>query len=367
VLVQSAHRLTMNALAGVTALLAVASVSQETRAASVALADIDSGTTSPTGEYRWLNVADQAYSAAYRDSYNYTQATVVVEFDEQAGTFRGTLTAANLKPNFAYQIKLVGTPGTPDNERIGLVGRWWQEEWDGTKWTNGANLNNKGDGSSPNPNDIVYLARRDIEDATSPTGKHYRYTGYLPLDFFVTDDYGSASYEFETGSCLHVFWKTTQRTPTDDDGPVRASTFDPDPSLPAYDTDYDAATVSIFGEWERLPMGGVPLKPGDYTCSFILTEESFHGSGGQYAGSWAGAMGAEVTFAIIPELTLLDVEIGVCRLSWVPPGSYVLEHYDSAASSTPVDTVPVDDTTTEYYYDVGAATPWAFFRLRVPD
>jgi hypothetical protein len=41
---------------------------------TVILEDIDSGTTSPTGQYRWLDVADQPYSASYRDNYNYTQA-----------------------------------------------------------------------------------------------------------------------------------------------------------------------------------------------------------------------------------------------------------------------------------------------------
>jgi hypothetical protein len=38
--------------------------------------------------------------------------------------FQGTLTAVNLKPNCAYQLKLNGIPGTPANERIGLAGRW---------------------------------------------------------------------------------------------------------------------------------------------------------------------------------------------------------------------------------------------------
>jgi hypothetical protein len=364
---QNRRRVVMYALAFVSGLLMIGLTCRRVDAASVVLVDIDSGLTSPTGDYRWLNIADQAYSTSYRDSYDYTRATAVVQFEEEAGVFRGTLTADNLKPNLAYQIKLVGTPGTPENERIGLAGRWWQEEWNGSEWANGANLNNKGDGSSPNPNDTTYFSRRDIEDASSPTGKHYRYTGYLPLDFFVTDDNGDASYAFETGSCFHVFWKTTQRTRTGNDGPVRASTFDPDPSSPAYDTDYGAATVSVFGEWERLPIGSVHLKTGQYTCSLVLTEESFHGSGGVLAGNWAAAMGAEVSFAIVPELTLLDVQIGVCHLSWLPAGSYCLERYDSTDSSTPVDTVEINEATTEYYYDVGPETPKAFFRLRKPD
>ncbi|MDP7384533.1 MAG: hypothetical protein QF593_00700, partial [Nitrospinota bacterium] len=31
----------------------------------------------------------------------------------------------------------------------------------------------------------------------------------------------------------------------------------------------------------------------------MLTEESFHGSGGGYAGNWAAAMGADMLFAIV--------------------------------------------------------------------
>jgi len=260
------------------------------------LEDIDSGLTSPTGEYRWLDVANQSYSATYRGSYNYTQATVSVTYDTQGDTLTGILQAVNLKPNFAYQLKLVGTPGTPSNEQIGLAGRWWQEEWNGTAWTNGQNLNNKGNGSSPNPNDVNYSARKNITDATSPTGLHYKFTGYLLFEYFITDEQGNATVLFETGSCYHVLWKTTQRSHTSDDGPVITTTFTADTSSPAYDTTYPEQTINIFGEWERLPIGGVPLAPGDYSTQLILTEESFHGDGGTYAGNWAGAMGANIEF-----------------------------------------------------------------------
>jgi len=271
-------------------------------AATVVLQDIDSGSPSPSGQYRWLDVADQHYSESYRTSYHYTQANVVVTYEAIADKFRGTIQASNLKPNFAYQIKLNGDPGTACNERIGLTGRWWQEEWDGTKWTNGQNLNNKGDGTSPNPNDQTYFSRRDIADSTSPTGKKYRFTGYLVLGYFITDDNGSALVSFCADSSYHVLWKTTQRSRTSSDGPVVSATFDPVVGT-YYDTDYPSATVSIFGEWERLPVGGVCLPAGDYDCQIMLTEESFHGSGGTYAGSWAAAMGGRVQFTIDPPVT----------------------------------------------------------------
>ena len=65
----------------------------------VELADIDSGLTSPTGDYRWRDVADQLYSADYWDNYNYTQAIVQVVFDSVGSPFHGTLIAVNLKPS----------------------------------------------------------------------------------------------------------------------------------------------------------------------------------------------------------------------------------------------------------------------------
>jgi hypothetical protein len=253
---------------------------------------------SPSGSYRWLDVASQAYGTNYQQTYAYSQATVNVAFDTSGSTLRGTLTATNLKPNFAYQLKLEGTPGTADNEKIGYAGRWWQEEWNGAAWVNGQNLNNKGDGSSPNPNDDTYLDRRDIQDSTSPTGHKYRFTGYLLFDYLITDSNGAATLQFETGSSYHVLFKTTQQSNTASDGPTKTATFGPT-SPPAYNTVYSSTTVSIFGEWERLPPGQVNLQPEIYNCQMILTEESFHETAA-LAGSWAGAMTANINFSITP-------------------------------------------------------------------
>jgi len=268
---------------------------------SVTLSDIESGSPDPTGNYRWMDVADQLYAGTYQNSYNYTQASVQVNYYTGGASFHGSMTAANLKPHFAYQLKLVGIPESAANERIGLAGRWWQEEWNGSEWANGTNLNNKGDGSFPNPNDDVYLSRRDIPDPTSPTGKHYRYTGYLVFGYFITDAAGSAVLNFEANSSFHVLWKTTQRTRTTEDGPLKETAFEggnPDP-VDAYDVLYSEKDISIFGEWERLPVGAVFLSPGQYEAQLVLTEESFHGSGP--AGSWAGAVSGVVTFQLVDQ------------------------------------------------------------------
>ncbi len=152
------------------------------------------------------------------------------------------------------------------------------------------------------------LTDPDLIDPNNPNGNLYRYTGYLVFDYFITNSVGNAVVEFDTDSSFHVLWKISQIEHTDDDGPITSSTFDADESfdadeLSAYDDtggdDYPLQTVDVFGEWERLPVEGVYLQPGDYHVQIILTEESFHGSGViSYAGSWAGAMGANIQFFI---------------------------------------------------------------------
>lgn len=107
---------------------------------TVILQDIDSGTTSPTGDYRWRDVADTLYNETYRSTYNYAleDVEVTLTYSTVGLTLHGTLEAFNLKPNFAYQMKIVGEPGTETNEKIESVGRYWKEEWNGA-WVNGEN------------------------------------------------------------------------------------------------------------------------------------------------------------------------------------------------------------------------------------
>jgi len=267
---------------------------------TVYLTRIDPSVTSPNGYYRWLNVADQVYSPAYRAYYSYDSALVQVAYETASTVFSGILAAANLKPNFVYQIKLVGVPGTPSNEALGLAGRWWEQVWTDTSWTPGWNLNDKGDGTSPNPNDLTYYQRCGIPDPTSPTGKHYQYTGYVLFDYFITDSYGNAFVSFRADSSHHVLLKSPEALPD-----CTISVFDPDTSMPAYAIDYPPSIVSVWAEWERLPVGGIWLQACSYTCSIILTEESFH-SYYPEGGRWAAAMGAPVQFTILPRTPVLS-------------------------------------------------------------
>ena len=231
-----------------------------------------------------------------------------MSYNTETDILEGKITAKNLKPNFAYQVKLAGNPEEDSevNEKIGLAGRWWREVWNGTEWTNGWNLNNKGSVSDPvlypdrNPNDETYFATKDDLYPESETQLMYRYSGYLVFDYFITDSKGNTTIYFQVDNSYHVLWKTTQsHTYTSNDGPIKQTTFRVNSKkTKAYDINYPTTSVGIFGEWERLPVDGIYLTPGEYSCMFFLTEESFHGVDGTGSGNWAAAMGAPIAFEI---------------------------------------------------------------------
>ena len=75
-----------------------------------------------------MDIANNVYSSSFQESYAYSQAVVSIEYGNMGSIFAGTLSAQSLMPNFAYQMKLVGTLGTDENELIGLAGRWWEQE-----------------------------------------------------------------------------------------------------------------------------------------------------------------------------------------------------------------------------------------------
>jgi len=259
-----------------------------------------------TGAFRWKDIGGNLYRTAYQTSYSYTQALVQVTYSTTGTVFYGTVTAANLKPNFAYQVKLSGFPESyPEaNEDLGFSGRWWKEEWNGTEWANGGNLNTKGDGSFPNPNDVWYMAHKDDLYTNDSLQLKYKFAGYRPFDYFITDSNGNATVDFMMRDTYHVLFGDWQGAPGVNDGLMTWHSFDPDPAAhPAYDTDDPATTNGVYGEWERLPKGKIYIAPGDYRLDFVLTEESFHESG--LGGTWAHAVHGPILFTIVrPVITV---------------------------------------------------------------
>ncbi len=144
----------------------------------------------------------------------------------------------------------------------------------------------------------ILPAKETGEDLLNIKDKLEKSGDFFMFDYFVTDPQGNITIPFETGSCYHVLWKTTQRVNTTEDGALLSTTFTANTSSPTYDTNYTEKTIELFGEWERLPIADVPLQPGAYTAQLVLTEESFHGDGEQYVGNWAAAMTTSISFII---------------------------------------------------------------------
>jgi len=212
------------------------------------------------GNQRWRDIATNPYAPNKKSTSFYDSASVTVTYENSATTFKGTLNATGLKPNFAYQIKLNGKPtsiwgaGGDDwaNQQLGNLGRWWGDE------------------------------------------------GYIFFDYFVTDAAGKASKSLALNSSLHVLWKTTQRTRTSSDTTATSYSVIARKSSGWYGQDYPKKTVKIYGEWEsgRPKPGKVVLPTGNYNVRLFLTEESFHESALD-SGSWATVMGNDnIVFTI---------------------------------------------------------------------
>jgi hypothetical protein len=230
-----------------------------------------------------MDIADNLYSSTYQSSFTYAQSLVTISYNNTSGNFSGTLTATGLKPNFAYQIKLVGNSDMDDwsNEQLGYAGRWWRVQ--------------------PNPgnsNDTDYGNHKD--------DPNYIYQGYLLFDFFSTDQQGNATVNFTANSSYHVLWATNDSTgvgtghknPGANDSAVIYYDFAASPAInpAAYSTDYGNAHVGVFAEWEseRALSGQLSLPMGEYLSQFVLTEESFHQSG--LGGGWASVLEGDVNF-----------------------------------------------------------------------
>jgi len=243
-------------------------------------------TTWPPAPFRWKDVGANTYAQTYKDSYLYADADVTVSYAPCQGlTFAGHLSAAGLKPNFAYQIKIVGKPtglfgddgDDLANEMIGYTGRWWRTQ--------------------PNPgnsSDADYEANHENPD--------YIFEGYLLFDFFITDRFGAAEVDFALDSSYHVLWWTHQRTAGACDSPPKWRTVTGAATDAAYDVDLVATDIGVFAEIERLCTGTTTMPLGLYGCRLLLTEESFHQSG-EDEGYWASAMGCDdLSFEIVDSL-----------------------------------------------------------------
>lgn len=226
--------------------------------------------TSPSViEYRWADIGQNSYAQTYAESYSYDDAVVTVSYETGEPTFTGHLSAANLKPNFAYQLKIIGKPEAlfPTdgddiaNENIGYAGRWWEVA--------------PGTG---NRTDSYYETYKD-----NPA---YIFEAYLLFDFFLTGPDGSAELDFALDTSYHVLFGDWQGSAGGCNQPLKTTIVSGSSTDDAYDTDIVTTEVGVWPQIERLCVGETALPQGLYKCRVLLTEESFHTSD----GNWAPAM-----------------------------------------------------------------------------
>jgi len=249
-------------------------------------------------EQRWLDMAAQPYAAGKKATYDYAQAVVALDLAPSGAALQGTLTAAGLKPSFAYQLKLNGRPAAlfgderddEANERLGFAGRWWAREI------------RRSDGEivrqwRSNDKEYEGWKFRRFHDAEHDVV----FEGYLLFDYLVTDANGNARLDIALDSSFHVLFKTSQRPPKPNDSAPTAHQVVATAASGWYDADLPPQTVELYAEWEptRALPGQLVLPPGDYRCQLFLTEETFHEREPD-SGAWPTVLAApDLTFSII--------------------------------------------------------------------
>jgi len=230
---------------------------------------------------RWADIAGNYYSDDFVSSFSYEDTgpqapRVWVRIAPRGETLTGRLEARNLKPYFAYQIKLMGDfQRDPEGaEIIGYRGRW-RLLGGGTNFTD-----------------------HDYERHGDPATTR----AYILFDFFVTDENGHASRDFALDHSLHVLWLRSQT-------PGRAAHLIPvtvdasDPTVYAEPT-AQPQTVQIFAEREHAryehPDDTISLPPRQYRGKLVLTEESLHSLEAS-GGFWATVYQLPVTFTVTPQ------------------------------------------------------------------
>jgi len=242
-----------------------------------------------------------------KQTFSYGNANVVLTYDTAPSSpfFVAHVKATGLKPNFCYQLKLVGKPTRGSrgwgslgddtaNEEIGTHGRWWCDSSHSTE---------------TNFNDEHYLDfYKNAPGNGNPVHNIY---GYLYTGMFVTDSWGEADVYFTGEYNFHVTWRQGQNTDAQDhfagewlvQGGWRSDLgayYGYGGSAPGSST--TVPTVKLWYEYEyqwtgdaRSTDGRANLKNGTYSCRFLITEESFHeynwrNPGG---GRWKTVLGTE--------------------------------------------------------------------------
>lgn len=235
------------------------------------------GRNEPTLE-RWADIAGNFYAPELARRFSYEDTgeqgpCVRVQIQPAGRVLRGRLEAHRLKPNFAYQIKLLGDfADRTAFERIGYRGRW-RLPGRGT---------NYGDWEYEN-----YPDKASVE-------------AYILFDYFVTDRRGDAVHDFELTQSLHVLWNLSRQNPLVRAPNIRRFEVRADDPAVYMRPKQGVTTEFLYAEPEFLRQTTdeiVRLPPGPYRAFLVLTEESFHELG-RDNGYWASPLKLPIEFFI---------------------------------------------------------------------
>lgn len=228
---------------------------------------------------RWSDIAGNHYGDSFAKAFSYTNSApegpqAWLKIEPRSDTLRGRIEVRNLKPFFAYQMKLMGKydKGIEQFEAIGHLGRW------------------RLPGEGTNYRDRDYARHPDKSEARA----------YLLFDFFVTDSAGNAIREFALDSSLHVLWLGRQRDNYESGDALKIEVL---PSNPEVYTNPKklSSHVALWAEREHARYSRtnqvLRLPPGSYEATLGLTEESFH-TIDRDGGYWATVLELPITFEI---------------------------------------------------------------------
>lgn len=261
----------------------------------------------PSARERWWDISNAQYNAFLgldgHQSFSYAvNPQITLTYDAAPATpyFVGYIEASGLKPNFAYQMKLLGKPvkgsngfgaagDDVGNERIGYVGRWWCD----TQHS-----------SQTNFDDAHYLDfYKNAPGNGNPVHDIY---GYQFIGDFITDRFGHASIAVNGKNSYHITFADWQGGIRDIELPnspflVQGGIIQSNPTIYyGYGSTAPNTSVRLWYEYEGSgrPRSNVVLPAGTYKCRMLLTEESFHNSATN-GGFWKSVLiDNDVTFAI---------------------------------------------------------------------
>lgn len=236
------------------------------------------------------------YNSAYTNTQQATQVTLTFDTAPSVAYFVGRIEARGLKPNFTYQLKLVGKPikGTRGwgasgddvaNERLGYAGRWWCDSYHST---------------TTNFDDSHYI--NYYKNAPGNGNPVHDVYGYLFAGVFVTDSKGDASMDFTGKNSYHITWADWQSGTKNVEEylspfKIAGNMLSSDPTIYyGYGSTAPITSTRLYYEYEGngRPKDNVILAPGTYKARFVLTEESFHNSSGNPEGGyWKTVLGSE--------------------------------------------------------------------------